>query len=129
MVDWGKDIGLLPAHLWCFVDLRNIPAKACYDPGIYAIIESSVEEVIQEENPPEEKQPSLFVPFSKETDGTDRKFYMIDTESFHSPTVMIPDLGNDDKNAFLRLVPRREWSNQFVEWLLSEHIRHFNAED
>lgn len=130
MVDWGKPIGILPAHVWCFVDLLNIPEGACYDAGIYAIIESSIEVVPEpEKENKEEKLPSLFVPYTKETNGPDRKFYMIQADAFHSPTVMIPDLGNEDKNAFLRLHPRIEWGKQFVSWLTSEHTRNFNAED
>ena len=70
--------------------------------------------------------------FHNETDGLDengkikRKFYLVDVEAFHGPTIVIPDLGNENPAALLRLVPRSEWSDQFVTWLGSEHTREFD---
>ena len=125
MIDWGED-SLLPGQIWCFVDLREIPDGLSYEPGIYAVIESAEPNMAQEE----ENLGHLFVPFIKETitdnDGNvQRKFYLVDVESFAAPACLIPDIGNDTPGAFLRLVPRSEWSDQFIAWLHVEHTREF----
>jgi hypothetical protein len=118
MIDWGDDL-IMPAQIWCFVDLRNIPLGLYHQPGIYAVVESTE----KNEDNKETKWGELFVPYIKETDGLDdnnnpkRKFYFVDVEAFHSPACLIPDLGNEDKAAFLHLLPKSEWSNQFSAWL------------
>jgi hypothetical protein len=126
MIDWaGGEI--LPAQIWCFVDLRNIPNGLYHQPGIYAVIESAEPKDDNEEATWGE----LFTVYIKETDGLDddgnlkRKFYLVDVEAFHSPACLIPDLGNEDKAAFLRLLPKSEWSNQFSAWLKTPHTREF----
>ena len=126
MIDWGNNI-ILPGQIWIFVDFRDVPQNLLYEPGIYAVIESSDHNEDEEENDLCE----LFVPYIKETDGIDeegnikRKFYLVDVESFHEPTVVIPDIGNENPAAMLRLRPKYEWSDQFVTWLGSEHTQEF----
>jgi hypothetical protein len=126
MIDWGNNT-ILPGQIWIFVDLTEIPDNPSYEHGIYAIIESA------DANPDEDEiaMTELFVPYIKETDGVDengkikRKFYLVDVEAIHSPTIVIPDLDNENPAAYLRLVPRTEWSEQFITWLGSEHTREF----
>ena len=126
MINWGENIQL-PGQIHCFVDLRDIPQGLFYDPGIYAVIESAD----KNEDPEEIARGDLFVPYIKETDGTDndgnvkRKFYLIDCDCFASTACLIPDLGNDDSCAFLRLLPRSEWTKQFIAWLRTPHSRNF----
>jgi len=126
MIDWGNNI-ILPGQIWIFVDFRDVPPNLPYEPGIYAVIESSDHNEDEEENDLCE----LFVPYTKETDGVDeegnikRKFYLVDVEAFHEPTVLIPDIGNENPAAMLRLRPKYEWSDQFVTWLSSEHTQEF----
>ena len=127
MIDWGNN-NILPGQIWIFVDLTEIPDNPLYEPGIYAIIESADANMDEDEVAMTE----LFVPYIKETDGVDengktkRKFYLVDVEAIHSPAIVIPDLGNENPAAYLRLVPRTEWSEQFVTWLASEHTREFD---
>lgn len=122
MIDWGNNL-ILPAQLWMFVNLQEIPEGLVYEPGIYAVVESAEEN----EDAIEQNMSELLLPYVKETDGLDengevkRKFYLVDVESFYEPAVLIPDLGNENVGAYLRLVPRAEWAEQFSEWLGEEH--------
>jgi hypothetical protein len=125
MVNWGE-AEILPAQIWIFVDLQEIPDNLVYEPGTYAVIESA--EV--RKNHAEIELSDMFVPYLKETnakiDGTlQRKFYFVEVDSFHAPTCMIPDFGNPSDRAYLRLTPRSEWASQFGEWLGTEHLREF----
>jgi hypothetical protein len=127
MIDWGNN-NILPGQIWIFIDLTEIPDGPAYEPGIYAVIESADATMDEDEIAMTE----LFVPYIKETDGVDengkikRKFYLVDVEAIHSPTIVIPDLGNENPAAYLRMVPRTEWSQQFITWLASEHTREFD---
>ena len=104
MIDWGNNT-ILPGQIWIFVDLTEIPDNPSYEPGIYAIIESA------DANPDEDEiaMTELFVPYIKETDGVDengkikRKFYLVDVEAIHSPTIVIPDLDNENPAALLEI--------------------------
>ena len=131
MIDWGKDY-ILPGQIWCFVDLRNIPKGLAHECGIYAVIESADANTDEEEI----DHCSLFVPYIKEIDVSavengiaKRKFYLVPVDAFYSPAVLIPDLGNENKNAYLSLVPRTEWSDQFVGWLGTEHTKEFTEDN
>ena len=128
MVNWGGRRGrelILPAQIWMFLDLEDIPDGLAHPPGTYAIVESA------EKNTDEEEQglSDIFVPFTKETDVEDgdgavkRKFYLVDVESFAYPCIMIPDVGNDDEAAWLRMKPKSNWIEDFVAWLRDEHTK------
>jgi len=124
-VDWGDDV-LLPGQIWIFVDLRDIPEGLIYEPGIYAVMESSTKRTV----PSETSLSQIFVPYLKETlpkkEGkVQRLFYFVDVESFHAPTCMIPDFGNPSDRAYLQVTPRSEWASQFSDWLQTEHEREF----
>jgi len=85
-VDWGDD-ALLPGQIWIFVDLRDIPQGLIYEPGIYAVMESSTKRTV----PSETSLSQIFAPHLKETlpkkEGkVQRLFYFVDVESFHAPT-------------------------------------------
>lgn len=127
MVNWGNEV-ILPAQIWCFLDLTDVPPDMTYEPGIYAVVESAKASTNQQEI----KMSELFVPYLKETKGTDengqkkRKFYLVDVESFVSTACVIPDLGNKNPAAFLRLLPRHLWKNQFIAWLCSENAIDFD---
>lgn len=127
MVDWGNN-NILPAQIWIFVDLQEIPDNLPYQPGVYAVIESANANDDEEENEFSE----LFVPYTKEMRDDDnpqnlkRKFYLVDVESFVAPTVVIPDIGNENQAALLRLLPKDDWAEQYVSWLGQEHTREFS---
>ena len=134
MVNWGTD-GILPAQLWCFLDLRHLtrnhlvhglPVTA----GVYAVAECAFENEDEEEK----NLSALYVPYTKETtlnpDGSiSRRFYLVDVNAFYSTACIIPDIGNENTSAYLRLLPKADWSDQFSEWLRSEHTQEFSADD
>jgi hypothetical protein len=125
MLQWEANV-LLPAQIWTFVDLSQIPDDLVYAPGIYAVVESAQ----KRNNAAEIDLSQIFVPYFKETDPkragkVQRKFYFVDVESFHAPTCMIPDFGNPSDRAYLQVTPRSEWASQFSDWLKSEHAREF----
>ena len=131
MFEWDHN-NVTPGHIWIFVDLRKIPANPTYDPGIYAVIETSTavtNELGDDENGnPMPDLSHILRPFLKEMKaGTEneRQFHLVSVSSIHSTTCMIPDHGNENKNAYLRLRPRSEWAEQFSSWLSTPHERAF----
>ena len=73
----------------------------------------------------------IFIPVELEVDGfgfnhqtgksfTRRRFYLADCEAFHGPCSVIPDLGGE-KNAYFQVKPRREWTEDFKDWLQMPH--------
>ena len=127
MINWGNGIKL-PGQIWCFVDLRDIPHGSFYEPSIYAVIESADKSKKKKDL----ARSSMFVPYFKEiakgkdSDGNaKRKFYLVDADSIVSTACVIPDIGNSNPAAFLRLLPKSEWSNQFISWLRTPHSREF----
>ena len=105
LVDWGKEWGVLPCKIWCFVDLSNadLPTGKStiqhgdvdLKKGVYAVVEcgdysDKDDDIIASD---------LFQPLSLEVeewmeDGTARrKLYMADVEAFKGPCIVIPDIG------------------------------------
>ena len=123
MVNW--DGGLtLPAQIWGFIDLTTIPSvEGEREPGVYAIVESCT----PVKTPSEANLSRLFVPYKKDIEEKDgkvtRKFWLVDTEAFHSSTTVIPDIGNIDDTAFLRLKSKDEWAEGFSDWLRTQPKR------
>jgi len=118
-IDWGMQ-GKLPVQIHIFLDLRNIPEDSAYIPGTYAVIESAKPNSSVQER---KIDSDLFQPFLKEHKGISasgkirQKFHLVDTNSFYQPATLIPDLGNPNKAAFLRLHPRSKWKDLFIWWL------------
>jgi hypothetical protein len=132
MIDFGED-GYWAAQIWCFLDLRDLPQVAddsLPEPAVYAVVEYA--EIST--NTQELEMSDLFVPYIKtmtrRPDGSlERKFYLCDVESFDSPACLIPDIGNENQAAFLRLLPKSDWSDQFEDWLRAPHYQEFTAQD
>lgn len=131
LIDWGPGYGVLPSHIWCFIELENMPIgnqKVEYGgitltDGIFAVVEVA--------SYVEEKQAAamsdLFTPLEVEVQGMDsdgdvtaRKFYLANTDAFVGPCCVIPDIGGN-KNAYFQVKRRQEWSNLFVQWLRAPH--------
>jgi hypothetical protein len=116
MIDWGAK-GILPGQIWIFVDFRDIAGWSDDDRGIFAMCESANPVKSREEV----RKSELFEPFEKETKTRNgrvtRNFYIVDTESFHAPACVIPDLGNIDDTRLLRLKPKSDWAQDFSTWL------------
>lgn len=131
LVDWGTGWGILPAHIWCFIGLQNMPKgnqKIKYggvtlQDGVYAVVE--VADYVEDDDAA--AQSDLFVPLELEVKGIDedgdiegRKFYLASTDAFVGPCCAIPDIGGS-KNAYFQVKPRQEWSDMFVTWLKEPH--------
>ena len=62
-------------------------------------------------------------------DGTlERRFYVAPVDSFESSAVMIPDIGNNNPAAYLKMAPQKEWADQFVRWMATPHTRDFTED-
>ena len=127
-ITWGKNC-TLPAQLHCFVDFRNIPRNKAYEKGVYAVIESA--DLDESDN--DEITSQLLLPYRKETEEDEegipkRKFYLVDVESFDAPACVVPNLGHEDPTAFLCLLPRKKWADQFRGWLNLPHTHDFKED-
>ena len=139
MVDWGKDYGVLPSHIWLFLDFRDIEQEISWrgqniDAGIWAVVENA-SEVADEVEEGEAVWSSMFLPYAKDVkydeDGNrERDFWLISVDTFHEPTCMVPDIGNEEEDAaYFRLTPRNEWADLFSAWLRQPHAREFQEEE
>jgi len=122
--NWDED-GELPGQIWIFIDLQDVPENNVFEPGIYCLIESS----LPNEDVEEVSQSSILVPYIKGTRGLDddgnllREFWTIPVDSIVETACLIPDIGNEDPCAFLRVLPTELWADQFINWLRLEHTR------
>jgi hypothetical protein len=128
-VNWGRD-GRFPCHIWCFVELENMPTGRnsiehggiSLKDGVFAVVEvGNLEAAAQEE-----VQSDLMLPILKDVvvDGEGlvqkRTFYLADTEAFEDPCCVIPDIGGPTNRYFV-VQPRNEWANLFVAWVADKH--------
>jgi len=124
IIDWGK-AGKLPAQIHIFVNLDNVPEDSAYSPGIYAVVESAKPNATSQER---KIRSDLFKPFLKEHKGISkngditRKYHLVDTNSFYAPAILIPDIGNANKAAYLQLLPRSQWKDSFIQWLRDDEM-------
>lgn len=128
MIQW--DQGEYPAKLWAFVDLTALDEDeevevddGAVGHGVWAIVESA--DYVDEGDAPKS---DIFRPLMLETnhvdeDGVvgDRKFYIVDVETFKDPIVVIPDIGSKPKCQYLLMSPRSKWSEDFIDWIKSPH--------
>ena len=137
IVDWGSDYGAIPAEIWCFIDLTDLPDNVYVSnlgginvkKGVYAVVESTfiTPEVDNESNDPSRQGSDIFTPILKEVDLDEagnlvgRTFYLADVEAFVDPVVVIPDIGADDNRRYFTVEHRAKWSEIFINWLEAEH--------
>ena len=129
LLDWG-DYGVLPVHIWCFVELNGIPSNPRIQhgeiylaDGTYAVVESSTYSDDEEEK----KMSDIFIPIIKDVghideDGsvTERVFYLADVEAIEGPLCVVPDVGGAP-NHYFQVKPRSQWPKDFVAWLEDTH--------
>jgi len=126
MIQWQE--GDFPSLLWGFLDLSEIPLghtckvdeNSVVTQGVYAIVESTL--YVEEEEP----WSDIFTPLQLDThalykDGSvaERKFYLVDVETFKDPIVVIPNIGTKDQ--YLLMKPRLGWADDFVDWIQMPH--------
>ena len=127
LVNW-EGCGVLPCHLWCFVDLKDLPVGddviehggTHLTDGVCAVVECAR----CDEN---EEASDLFTPVELEVQGIDgdgevtaRRFYLADVQAIQGPCCVIPDIGARP-NAHFRVKCGPEWSQVFIAWLNQPH--------
>jgi len=139
-IDWGNGWGIQPGHIWCFLDLRELTREyhvgdVTAGPDLYAVVESTFTADLPDDIAHIDDYSSIFEHYTKYVgdepceDGTVRRqFYLAPVDSFHSPCILIPDIGNSNPAAYLKMKPTTEWADQFVEWLGEPHSREFTEE-
>ena len=137
-VDWGPGYGVLPSHIWCFVELENMPSGrdriefggVHLTDGVHAVVETAtcvITEEVHEDAEAPETASDLFRPLLVDVKGVDaegqvtgRTFHLASTDAFVAPCCVVPDIGGAP-NAYFEVKPRREWSDLFVTWLRAPH--------
>ena len=115
----------VPAQIKCFLELTGLPEDVDfeYPNGVYAIIEPTVpnpdviEHALAELWEPYLKLPSPI----REVEHTQNKTCIAHLESLIAPAIVIPDIDNPNKRAYLRLASRSTWATRFNDWLASPH--------
>ena len=118
-----------PKSGWAFVALSALPEgyeveldeETVLSNNTYAIVESAV--VVDEEDPLSE----IWIPVQTNETTVDahgrvqqRKFYVVDVESFKEPLVVIPNIGGPPTE-YLMMRPRSKWADDFMKWLDAPH--------
>ena len=132
LVDWGGGHGVLPSHIWCFVDLKGLPLGCStleyggiqLQDGVHAIVEvATYDEEPDEDAQDEDVVPSdLFVSLTLEVDAIDddddgdvtaRQFFLAPVTAIVGPCIVILDVGGAT-NGYFQVKPRREWKDEFI---------------
>lgn len=116
-----------------FIDFRELPSEnnLHFPPGVYILVEPATRSSIAEE----QRLSELFEPWVKTpcTVGgfgeTHNDMLAVHIDQLRLPSVVVPDLGNANKRAYLRMVPRWQWPLMFEDWLEQPHRREWDAED
>ena len=53
---------------------------------------------------------------------------LVNLERLLSPAVVVPDLGNVNPRAYLRVLKRNQWASMFEDWLQTPHNRDFDPQ-
>jgi len=131
-MDFGGNTGVLPCHIWCFVDLEEMPIGANIlidemhvERGIHALVESAEWAPDPEGSDEAEMISSLVTPCVKRAKDwypggkeiRERQFYLVDVEAIVCPVAAYPDIGHQDKARYLVVKPKDEWADKFTQWL------------
>ena len=127
----GKE-AVLPGHIRTFIDLRDIGNgnRTEFKPGIWLVVETVRTNRDQQEY---EIRSDLFKPYLKNmrrkagTGHFERETKVWHLERLLGPTAMVPDVGNKNPNAFLRVKSPKEWGDDLSKWINSEHTREFEG--
>ena len=101
-----------------------------FKPGIYAIVELA----FRNPEPEEQGLCQLFEPWIKlpntepnlaEETSAHR---LVNLTRLRSPCVVVPDLANPNKRAYLRMVPVSQWPLHFDDYLEEPHKRYYDED-
>ena len=132
-LDWVGH-GHLPAEIWCFIDFTALPDNVTVKyggvtvkTGVYAVVESS--EYVKEDQDGVQVQvgSDLLREIRKEIASENgqgeitRQLYLADVEAFVDPICVVPDIGAADKLRYFEVLPRKQWSDVFIKWLMAPY--------
>ena len=137
--DWGIFEGhpekgeprILLGQIKCFLDLRDLNEAWVQEnnsrplPGIYAFVEYAV----KNSDPNEHRRSDLIEPWVKKPSSvvglqdSHCELKMLNISRLRLPAVVVPDLANTNKRAYLRMVPIWQWEHMFDDWLEEPHRR------
>lgn len=128
--DWAM-VGVMPTHIKCFVDLRELPQEnntRC-ESKIYMISEPVMPNMDEAEN----NFPSqICKPFRKlrnpNVNFVESLTRVVPVETITGPACVVPDLENSDSGAVFRVVPPKEWAGMFSHWINQPIITEFEVE-
>jgi hypothetical protein len=125
----------VPCHMQAFVDLSELPegldlqfGGEDLDAGLYALIEPTRRNSHPEEQGRGEMIDSWVKRLPWETGVEGNRIDFVSVEKLLAPAILIPDLENTDRRAFLRVKPRSEWVEIYKAWLKADHERMFPEE-
>jgi hypothetical protein len=128
MIDWGKKYGIQPGHIRTFLDLSELPegskiklpdAPCLTEPGTYAVVEAAMPVT----DPIEIGRSQFLIPYNKMYNSLaplERKYFLVDVESFVAPVCMVPDMGGR-QDGYFRMLPRSEWLELYKKWIRAPH--------
>ena len=122
----------VPCRIKCIVDLTSLPMDSQEGigraPGLCLIAEPT-----KPNDDPQEKYRSEFwsawVTEPSTAVGaasTKSKLEVIPISKLLGPTTVVPDLGNSNKRAHLKLLRPKHWGTLFASWLNDPHERQFD---
>jgi hypothetical protein len=131
--NFPDDSNHVPCQLKCFIDLRNIPRDVADRinklPGIYAM----AEEATLDTSPAELERSEIWTLWTKKpcynlqlANAGSNQMTFLPTNCITGPTVVIPDLDNNDQRAYLKMSALATWADDFDDWLNEDHTRQFD---
>lgn len=116
----GFEQHINPVHIRCFVDLTGLPVEnnTRYSPGVYMIVEPTRLTPVREEL----EMSDLLIPFVKDAgQHSANKMDVFSVNRIVGPAAVIPDVGNENGRAYLRVRPVEDWAVLFQNWVNSDH--------
>ena len=126
--DWVMMPNDLPAHVFCFVDLRELPEGqngTRFSNAVYMIQEFVAPNIGDGRGTSEWDHPSdIFVPLVKVvnhnvTNKVENHLQLRPVDEIRGPAMVIPDLDNENNGAFFRVKSPSEWGDLFRNFLES----------
>ena len=135
LIDWGEEgeHEIVLGQLKAFVDLTDLPeAVGATLPDAYVIFELAV----PTKDPAEYHKSNLWEPWEKQPPNfpnfdptVHHRTEIISINRILGPAVVVPDLGNENPRAYLKMVPISEWKFSFDDWLALPHRREWERKE
>ena len=127
---WSDELGqprVVLGQMKAFVDLRELPLgnSTNYSPGIYVFMEIAT----YNSDDQEQRQSDILLPYLKKQSRLEHlqdshnELRFVHISKLRAPAVVVPDLGNENRRAYLRMMPLAHWGSLFDLWLQQPHRR------